>query len=117
MVKIYLAAKYERMQDMQGVAAYLRGQGHEVTSRWVDGAEDTLGEKAAGALMDVEDVDAADTLILFSQPHGSLNRGGGRYWEFGYAYGRGKSCIVVGEREIIFCHLPNVRVISTLADL
>lgn len=98
------------------VVPRLRAMGHEVTARWVDGAEETLGESAAGALMDVEDIEAADMLLFFAEPRGSLNVGGGRHWEFGYAFARGKSCVVVGDRETIFCHLPSVRVIATLGE-
>lgn len=115
-MKIYTAAKYGRMGEMKRFGEIIRAAGHETTARWVDGAEETLEEKAEGALMDVADVQRADVLFFFAQPKGSLNTGGGRHFEFGYAFAQGKRCIVIGEHETIFCHLPGVVVVHTLSE-
>lgn len=115
-MKIYTAARYGRMGEMRAFNEIIRAAGHKTTARWVDGAEEILEEKTEGALMDVEDVKRADVLFFFSQPKGSLNAGGGRHFEFGYAFAAGKRCVVIGERETIFCHLPNVAVVDTLAE-
>lgn len=95
MSKIYLAAKYSRMSEMAAIRDRLVAAGHEVTSQWVDGKEanDTV---ETAAIMDVEDVRRADTLVAFSHPRGELHTGGGRHVEFGIALERGMRIIVVG---------------------
>ena len=115
-MKIYTAARYSRMEEMRGIRDRLVAAGHEVTAQWVDGAEETLEESAAGAEMDIDDIIQADALMFFSEPKGSLNRGGGRHWEFGFAYGLNRRCIVIGELETIFCHLKYVRRYESLDD-
>lgn len=120
-MKIYLAAKYgHRLTFLPEVADHLRSLGHEVTSRWLTGAEDDMS-KADAAQMDLDDVDAADAVIFFGEPEGSENRGGGRWFELGYAYAVGKRCIAVlsgekapdsnrdrGGHESVFTALPRV---------
>jgi hypothetical protein len=63
--------------------------------------------------MDLVDIDRADAVLFFAEPHGSMNKGGGRYFELGYAYCRGLRCVAVGEREIIFLYLPRIHVCAT----
>lgn len=100
-MKIYLAARYARMQEMQRYANSLRMKGHIITSQWIDGAEErsedkgdeSLAQKAAR--MDISDVLSADTIIFFGEPRGSTNRGGGRWFELGLAYQAGKRCICI----------------------
>lgn len=117
-MKIYTAARYGDMLAMRGVRDRLVDLGHEVTARWIDGGEEGPNGRtlAQAAIMDVEDVLAADVLLFFSQPEGSANRGGGRHWELGYAYAKGKRCIVVGEREIVFHHLDDIEIYETFND-
>lgn len=114
-MRVYVAAMYGRREEMLEVHRVLREAGHEPTARWVDGAEETVGEAAAGALMDLEDVRRAEVLLFHAQPHGSANTGGGRHFEFGYAHALRIWCVVIGEREQIFCHLPEVDVVPDLA--
>jgi hypothetical protein len=106
--KIYLAAKYGQMMEMREVRDKLVELGHEVTSQWVDGKEENNSASAA-AVMDVEDVRRADTLIAFSRPRGSMNPGGGRHVEFGIALALDKRLIVVGPLgEHVFHAWPGV---------
>lgn len=120
-MKIYLAARYSRMKDMAEVANVLSYRGHEITAQWVTGKEEATGmTRAQAAVMDAADVDRADALVFFAEPYGSANVGGGRHWEFGYAYAKGKKCFVVGELEQVFCELPDVvhvRNFSTLMEV
>lgn len=90
-MKIYIAAKYERRldDDLKQFRLGLEALGHEITAQWLDNAEESKGLREA-AIMDVEDVDRADALIFVGQPRGSVNRGGGRWFEFGLAWGLGK---------------------------
>jgi hypothetical protein len=120
---VYLASRYSRADEMQGVRDVLRGLGVKVASRWIDRHPDTNGphwlEKSFTpeelsrdpqtcgkyALADVEDVMAADTVISFTCGTGGK---GGRHIEFGMGYSAGKRMIVVGPRENVFHTLPGV---------
>ena len=122
-MKFYLAARYERHPGMRGVAAWLIGIGHTVTSRWISGAhglEGTVGgesqHNARMAKEDLSDIIAADCLIFFAEdPMVGVVRGG-RHVEFGYALALGKRVIVVDYRENIFHWLPQVEFYSSWPD-
>ena len=105
-MRIYLAAKYSQMKEMQEVAKKLILAGHEITSQWVWGKEGTV-EQPEAAHMDVDDVLRAECVLLFTQPYGTSNKGGGRHFEFGLGYGSGKICCFIGEKETIFQHLSD----------
>ena len=113
-MKIYIAAKYERRHELlESLDAPLRKMGHETTSRWLHGE---TGDKVFWAQADADDVLAADAIILVSQHDHPLKGGGGRHFEFGLAYGAQKRLILIGEREIIFHHLPGVEVHDTIPE-
>lgn len=120
--KVYLAARYSRHDEMQGVRdvlAVLRGI--EVTSRWIDCHTDVVGDFTASFTAeflnaypekcaplgqhDVDDLMAADTVISFTGGGGK----GGRHVEFGVAVALGKQLIVVGPRENVFHTLAAVQ--------
>lgn len=116
-MKIYLAARYSRNDEMRGVRDVLTAMGHEITSRWIDlhggqqavsYAPEQLNQHPEQCALlgqhDVEDVTAADTVISFTGEGGK----GGRHVEFGIAVGLGKRLIIVGQREHIFHTLPEV---------
>lgn len=121
-MKIYLASRYSRRNQMREFANELAGLGHTVTSRWIDTdfpiAE--AGQSAAAppelrekyAQIDLEDIDAADMLVNFAEAPGSGGRGG-RHVEFGYALAKNKQMVVIGYYEHIFCHHPAVRFYSS----
>lgn len=137
-MKIYIAAKYNRRLDADVIEfrKALEAAGHFITAQWLDNAEESKGLKQA-AIMDVSDVDSADALIFVGEPRGSKNRGGGRWFEFGLAYGLGKMCYAVlpdplppesaenfeyeldGKRrdESVFTHLPRVRRFNSFGEL
>lgn len=115
-VSIYLASLYSRREEMEENAIKLMNEyGYEITSRWVFGGEEGFSEEEI-AIFDLEDVDAADTIIAFSQPYGTLYKGGGRNVELGWAMAKGKRCIVIGERENVFMWHPLVEQFDTLED-
>lgn len=116
-MKIYLAAIYGEMTKMRDVAAKLKAAGHEITSRWIDGDEEGMSREEA-ALMDIADVNRADTLVTFSFPRGTFTKGGGRHVEFGYGYATKKRLIIVGEKgEHVFHYLPNVEHFGSVDEL
>lgn len=119
-MKFYLAARFSRHPEMQGIRDVLAVLGHEVTSRWIDQHGGAQLESAAQAALnsdpesvahfgqhDLEDIDAADAVVSFTFEGGTGGKGG-RHVEHGYALGRGKRVIVVGARENIFHTLPEV---------
>jgi len=134
-MKIYLAARYSRRIELCRYRFQLHTLGHQVTSRWLDGAHqigdagqpigdagEALVEGDAGAAdvqsailrerfatEDVLDVQAADLLIAFTEPPRSGASRGGRHVELGLALGQKRTVWVVGPRENIFCWLPQVR--------
>lgn len=107
-MRIYLAGRYGRREEIRTASGYLRSLGHEVTSRWLDGlAEDesraTSRDFRRWAREDLSDIDRSECLIAFTEAGGCASRGG-RHVEFGYALARGKRLIVVGIRENAFMH-------------
>jgi hypothetical protein len=121
-VKAYLAARYSRHPEMRGVRDVLGAIGIDVTARWIDCHTDVVGDFTASFTTealntrptdcaplgrhDLEDIDAADTVISFTYPVDGVK--GGRHVEFGYALAKGKRLIVVGPRQHIFHTLAEV---------
>lgn len=126
-MKIYLAARYGRHEEMQGYAKQLMMRGHLVTSRWIWGAhkiedddlyDDTRVErKKLFATHDWDDLGDASMCISFTEvPKSSASRGG-RHVELGIALARSKRCLVVGPRENVFHCLDMVDVYETFEKL
>lgn len=121
-MKIYIAARYGRKDELKKLFAQIELAGHKCTSRWISEGEEGKTQMEA-AMMDVDDVLRADALVFVGEPSGSVNRGGGRWFEFGVAYHAGKTCYTIltregeigeghfGSREgheSVFTHLPSV---------
>lgn len=124
-MKVYLAARYSRRDQMRRVAAVLQTAGHQVTSRWLESEwvnrpnESSAAPpeyRATYAVIDLEDVDAADVVLNFTEAPGDGSRGG-RHVEFGYALAKGKRLIVVGYRENLFHEHPRVEFYPTEQDV
>lgn len=115
-MKVYLAAGFSRKEEIHQYAQQLRLAGLEVTSRWLEeeaAANSTLADVndeylRKHAAIDIEDIDAADVLCLFTIPPTTPFVRGGRHFESGYAFGTGKLIVTVGPRENIFHYLPTV---------
>jgi len=115
-MKFYLAARYSRRNEMQGVARELRSLGHTVVSRWLHA--DPNRSDAQAAAEDIEDLEECSALILFTEePNcGGRNRGG-RHVEFGWALGRELDIFVIAPRENVFHYLPEVKVFDDMQRL
>jgi hypothetical protein len=139
-MKIYLAARYSRRDELAKYRDELIGLGHVVTSRWLDGpnqrrldnglllgeAEEALIEaglngrdlmspeaiELAGicGIADLNDVLEADVMVTFTEGGGGR---GGRHVEWGVAANQGLDLIIVGPREHVFHCLPDIKVYST----
>ena len=119
-MKIYLAARYSRLEELQGYAEELRAAGHNITARWLEGdhqmdetaqGDDTFSVPIEGqqvAIDDFEDVVKADAVISFSEPPRTALTRGGRHVEFGVGLGLGKLLLLVGPRENVFHTMPQV---------
>lgn len=121
--RIYIAARFSRRPEANALARHLQSLGHTITSRWVKPdcghvlptglsrqAEDA--ERQRFALEDVEDVLAANWLIsLMEEPRN--NSRGGRHIEFGIAVALGHKLTIIGPRETVFHHLPQVQHFET----
>ena len=89
-----------------------------MTSRWLNKThetskqiwEDDLSPKLLQgfAIEDVEDILAADAIIMFTEEPGPGTSRGGRHVEFGLAIAAHIRLIVVGPRENVFYYLPRV---------
>jgi hypothetical protein len=109
--RVYLAAKYCRKSEMCGYRNELVAMGHAVTSRWINQQDEQCDESdpanedlSKWAYECIEDIDDADAVILFTGGEQSP----GRNTECGYAIGTGKPVFIIGPRESVFHHLPNV---------
>jgi hypothetical protein len=113
-MRIYLSARYGRRSEMVKCAYELRDDGHRVTSQWINGEDETEGQRHTfadqrqWALDDLYDINRSETLIAFTEPADSAFGRGGRHVEFGYAMARGLNLIVVGPRENVFHHHDDV---------
>lgn len=116
-MKIYLCARYSRRDELKIHRQFLIEHGHTVTSRWLDSPweeKDATGSSAAPeayreefAVKDLEDVEACDCLIAFTEEPRTNGRGG-RHVEFGAALALKKRIILIGPYENIFHHHPSV---------
>ena len=123
-MKIYIAGQYWRRDELKGLALKLEAMGIEVTSRWLNEKEPLDGgmnHKPGAwyretAIVDLEDIDRADGILLFSEdPNEGVPRGG-RHVEFGYAIGTNKALHVIGPWENIFHFLPAVKHYDDIYD-
>ena len=107
-MKIYLAARYERRDELRPIAHQLSTAGHEVTSGWLwENAEhaDPGDAWRIAAEVDILDIDRADTIVLFTEEPDVWFPRGSRHFELGYGFGTGLICITVGPRENVFHYL------------
>lgn len=125
-MRIYLASRYSRFQEMQRYRDELEAAGHVVTSRWINGDHqiDDAGlsvqakeaERIRFASEDRDDLIAADCVVSFTEAPRSSNSRGGRHVEHGMALALGKRVIVVGHRENVFHCLPEVEFFAAWPD-
>ena len=128
-MKVYIASRFSRIHEAEHVVRpALEAAGWTVTSRWhreqasqpIDGAmaHHTAEENRFFASRDLEDVDAADALVLLTEEPESCWPRGARFVEYGYALAKGKVLILVGPRENVFHWLlPDSAVFASIQDL
>jgi nucleoside 2-deoxyribosyltransferase len=125
---IYLAASWSRKHDMGQVAVALQEHGHNIVSTWLtepDGPHHAVAEDGRYAdewledvaHQDIRDLDQANVLVLVAENPRTPMIGGGRHFEFGYAYKAGLPIIVWGESEHVFGHLSEVEHVYSFGAL
>src|ERR1022692_562430 len=106
-MKVYLAARYSRRDELREYKTRLEAEGIEVTSRWLEEKEpldSQMGQHSdefyvMTATIDLDDIDKADLVLFFSEdPLVGWVRGG-RHVEFGYALGTDKPIAIIGPKE------------------
>lgn len=117
-MKVYLAARYSMRDKLREYANELEELEIDNTARWLD--ETIPGSSnlddmpksffLSAAINDVEDIKAADAVVLFTVDPKIATMRGGRHFESGLAYGMGKPLVICGPEENIFHMLPNVTV-------
>ena len=116
-VRVYLASRFARRDELRAIATELESEGLIVTSRWLESptsvSTDDLapgGRGAELAVMDLEDLRRSDICVAFTEEHGHPRPGrGGRHTELGIAIGLGIDVVLVGPREHVFHALPSIR--------
>jgi nucleoside 2-deoxyribosyltransferase len=126
----YLAARYQRIDEINKYAKQIRAKGHDVNSRWllgtyqihpnaseVDASGDNVPMVARPfALDDIKDIDDCEAVISFTEKPSSEKGRGGRHVEFGYALANGKEIIIIGPHENVFHCLPGVTQFATWGE-
>jgi len=119
-MQVYLASKYHEHPRMREFRTILQEHGIDVTSRWIEGEHEAKEGRddhdlhAQFAREDLEDIDAADAVVMY-QPKDIHGQGrGGRHVEFGYAFARAIPIIIIGDRENVFNYLEGVDVVSDI---
>jgi len=118
-VKIYIAAKFARREDMRPMRDAIWSAGHEVVSTWLDEvkrpeAMESGTFKKKLALKDVTEVSSADLLILDTH---FPSETGGKEVEFGIVLGKFQTKLIwiVGPKRNVFHELAD-RVFETWAE-
>lgn len=119
-IKVYLASRFGRQEEIRQHRERLRSLGFVVVSRWLDeewssarGQPVTHQHKTMWAAYDYDDVRSCDVMINFTEPEDNSYGRGGRHVEFGLAMAWNKRLVVVGHRENVFHHLPFVEFCET----
>lgn len=124
-MKAYLAARYDRRDELREYAEKLRKELHfNITSRWLEESlpltinlNDVSDEvNALSAEIDLADVSDADCLIFFSEDPTEGFKRGGRHVEFGIALAQNKPIYIIGPKENIF-HYYNPQQIGVFNSL
>lgn len=124
-LSVYLASRHEDRPDIIKVMSQLEKNGVHVTSRWLrEGGilkTNIVENEREGSLHvltnDLEDINIADVVVVFSPKKAFSNSTGGRHVEFGYSLGIGKRLILVGFRENVFHWHPDVTCVRTKKEL
>ncbi|MBW6523473.1 Lar family restriction alleviation protein [Sphingomonas sp. RHCKR47] len=125
--RVYLASRFSRRHECHALAQVLKAAGHSIASEWVQADQESVpvvgpSDTAAPEYreywgkLDLQNVRDCDWLISLQEPERSGGRGG-RHVEFGIAAALNKRLTIIGPRETVFHHLPNVEHFDTVEAL
>ena len=112
-MKVYIASRFVNRDVVRSLASQLTNAGVLCVQTWPD--EHANCSAVEAATRDIAEINQADAVLLYTE--GCESVPGGMHFEAGYAYGQGKSVMVVGPLVHVFCHLPNVMRFATVEDL
>lgn len=96
----------------QCIAYNLMMDGVGVVSDWH--ANSTFDDRAVRAAHNLSKIDSADVLVLVADNH---HVQGGKFVEAGYALGKGKLVVVLGQRENITLHYAGFKQVDDIPQL
>lgn len=120
-MRVYLASHFSRKHEVRKAVADLEEMGIEVCSTWHRekfASNSVLHPRHSrtwkkNALNDEGELLDCTHFVLFSMgPRKKFSRGS-HCWENGFAQATGATCVVVGERQLIFHYLPDNKVCRT----
>lgn len=115
----YIAAPFNRREEAREARRQLAAIGIQSNARWIDshneGYDSPKRVMSQAALEDLDDVARADMLVYLAGFPGEGR--GGKDVEMGYAIGRGKRVVVVGEPYHVFHYLPQVQTVGRISDI
>lgn len=110
-MRIMISAPYELRPVMEAFGRNLEHKGHIVTSRWITGAHEAPDDiyLPTYSMEDEQDVRSANVLLFYAG-HGPRKRKvrGGAHTEVGMALAQRKTVLIVGARQNVFHHHPNI---------
>ena len=111
-IRVYIAAPYNCKQEAKQLEKYLLDRNIEVMSKWHN--QEPMLDQRKAAMLDLDDLGQANTLILLELPDGQ----GGKDREFGWALHAGYALIVVSEQgpNCVFDNLDEVVVVENTYD-
>jgi hypothetical protein len=122
--KVYIAGRYSRRDEFRIYAKALSNFGISCTSTWLleqEPLNSQMGDHSVEfytktAIIDLRDVDRADSVLFFSEDPLVGTPRGGRHVEFGYALHAGKQIYVIGPKENIFHYIKEIINVPTMVD-
>jgi hypothetical protein len=126
MLNVYIAGRYQDREELRDFAKHLEAVGdYKVISSWLH--EDypptvamkdlTPHDMHLMAEKDIEEIQDANLMVLFSQSDTAPTYRNGRLVEFGVALSVGMTVFVVGPAENIFFHCDGVHLYPTKEDV
>lgn len=120
-MKIYVAAKYSRKEEIAECVKQLEAAKFKVVSTWhtephgpkVQLKDLKPSDHTKYATRDLDELEEADMLLFFGEA-GDQPRGG-RHVEFGYALKLRIPILAIGPHENIFHYLPSVKHVPSFA--
>lgn len=119
-MNVYLSASFSRRKEMNNKAEELRSRGYNVTARWLaeSKSKTEVKSKSISAMRDIDDVLAADLMIIFTESSKEY-WSGGRHTELGLALATLKEIIAIGgllDEENVFYYYPGIVHYETWED-